>query len=327
MKSARFLIVALLPLLAACAASVPNYVWQPGTSYPTAASMPNALSRIPEETFRVSGYVLDAVSRKPVAGVLVEDDYWGEFFKPAQTDANGYFVLHLPVSRRRVVRQLVVRTVFYEGRAVTPADTAQRVTLLLKRNAYRIQPYGCQRPADSVRIPPYVAMPFQGLPGGQIAFLIQDSTVRQPHKVRTLTFRIGRNGFPREPFRVRVYQYSSHQEAPPGKDLLEEDFLICEGKEGVFTYDVSPYDIVVSGTDFFVALEYVTGSDKFYCNDPIPNYTPTGPVLRPPCARADIRTWEYTIGKGWHRATAVENCWPLYESALSVEVEPAPAKR
>ena len=40
-----------------------------------------------------------------------------------------------------------------------------------------------------------------------------------------------------------------------------------------------------------------------------------------------IRTLEYVIGKGWHRATAAENCWPLYESALSVEVEPAPAKR
>ena len=45
------------------------------------------------------------------------------------------------------------------------------------------------------------------------------------------------------------------------------------------------------------------------------------------CAQPDSRTWAYVIGIGWHRATAVENCWPLYESAISVEVEPAPAKR
>ena len=80
----------------------------------------------------------------------------------------------------------------------------------------------------------------------------------------------------------------------------------------------------ISGDSFFLGLEYTVGGDKFLCFDPMDNYTPTGPVLRPPCARPDIRTWEYVIGKGWQRATAVENCWPLYESALSVEVEPAP---
>ena len=282
------------------------------------------LGRIPEETFRVAGYVLDAVSRKPVPGVLVEEENWERVFRPARTDASGYFVLHLPVSRRKVVRQLVVQTAFYEGRAATPADTTQRVTLLLKRNASRFKPYGCQRPADSTHIPPYAAMPFQGLPGSQIAFLIRDSTARQPHKVRALTFRVGGDGLPREYMRLRIYQYSDRPEAPPGDDLLLESFLMCPVKEGVFTYDLSPYDITVSGAGFFLALEYVVGSDKFYCNDPVVGYTPTGPVLRPPCAFADIRTWEYLTGKGWYRATPAENCWPLYESAISVEVEPAP---
>ena len=56
---------------------------------------------------------------------------------------------------------------------------------------------------------------------------------------------------------------------------------------------------------------------------PVDDYVPIGPIMRPPCAFADIRTWEYVIGKGWHRANPAESCWPLYESALSVEVEPA----
>ena len=223
-----------------------------------------------------------------------------------------------------MARYLVVRTVFYEGRAATPADTTKRVTLLLKRNAYRFKPYGCQRPADSTHIPAYAAMPIQGLPGSQIAFLIRDSTARQPHKVRALTFRIGRDGLPREPMRLRIYRFNENPEALPGEDLLLESFNICAAKEGVFTYDVSSYHITVSGTGFFLAVEYPVGSDKFYCQDPVVGYIPIGPVLRPPCARVDVRTWQYLIGKGWYRATPVENCWPLYESALSVEVEAAP---
>ena len=93
----------------------------------------------------------------------------------------------------------------------------------------------------------------------------------------------------------------------------------------MITYDVGSYDIMVAGSGFYLALEPILSSDKFFCADSTVAYKPTGPVLRPPCARPDIRTWEYAIGKGWYRATAAENCWPLYESALSVEVEPAPA--
>ncbi|GAA4043290.1 hypothetical protein GCM10022409_31600 [Hymenobacter glaciei] len=93
-----------------------------------------------------------------------------------------------------------------------------------------------------------------------------------------------------------------------------------------FSYDVSAYNIVVPAKGFYLGVEYLVGCDHCWGTSLIPNYTPTGPILRPPCARADIRTWEYVIGKGWHRATAVENCWPLYESALSVEVEPAPSQ-
>ena len=53
-------------------------------------------------------------------------------------------------------------------------------------------------------------------------------------------------------------------------------------------------------------------------------YVPIGPVLRPPYAFADTRTWEYVNGKGWHRITPAQNCWPRYESAISAEVEPLP---
>ena len=311
MKSARFLVVALLLVLwgvDGCASS--------------------AHRQRPGKALSVSGYVLDAVSRQPVSGVWVHDSWMSEEMY-ARTDSSGHFVIHLPVVPGEIVRQLVVETLLYQGQATITVDkasaaTAQHVVILLRRNAYRFRPYGCQQLADSARIFPYAAASIEVLSGFQYGFLIRDTTIYQPRKLRTVSFRVGHNAFPRVPFRIRIYRYKDHLKEPPGEDLLLENIMVCSVKEGVITYYVSSYDIMVAGTGFYLALEPVLGSNKFYCADSTVAYTPTGPILRPPCARADIRTWEYTIGKGWHRATAVENCWPFYESALSVEVEPAP---
>ncbi|WP_345056406.1 hypothetical protein [Hymenobacter glaciei] len=281
----------------------------------------------PERTFSVAGYVLDAGSRRPVPGVLVEDESWAGKIIQAQTDLNGHFVLQLTlVKGRGKVRRLLVHTVLYEGEIEVTAtgNKEQQVVILLRRNAYRFKPYGCQQLGDSVSIAPYAPTPIKGLPGIQYAFLIRDSTIQQPRKLKTLTFKVNHNSIPREVFQVHIYECNG-LDKPPGDYLLHGTFNICPGKEdGIFTYDVSAYEIMISKSGFFLALKGDEGGTKWICYDPMPNYTPTGSIMRPPCARADIRTWESAIGKGWQRATAVENCWPLYESALSVEVEPAP---
>ncbi len=54
MKSARFLVALLLSVWSMAAFAAP------------------AASQSPERVFRVAGYVLDAVSRRPVPGVLVQ---------------------------------------------------------------------------------------------------------------------------------------------------------------------------------------------------------------------------------------------------------------
>ena len=320
MKSARFLLlVMLLPLFIACVATAPTYVARPLTNLPDSLALAEA-----GKAFRITGYVLQAGSCKPVPGIAVRDkDSWHS----ARTDANGYFVLRLPNTLYQKNKQVVVETVFYEGSATTSADTAKPVTVLLRRNAYRPAPDGCRQRADTARIAPYVTMPIAGIPGTQYAFLILDSTARQPQKLRTIAFKVGGyDGLPPESARLRIYHYDNHIDAPPGEDRLLENFFMFPSKEGIFTYDVSTYDIIVSATGFFLAIEYYVGGIRGGYREPIIGYTPTGPILRPPCARADIRTWGYAIGKGWHRATAAENCWPLYESALSVEVEPAPSQ-
>ena len=165
-----------------------------------------------------------------------------------------------------------------------------------------------------------------GYPGSQFAFLMRDSLLQQAQKLRAVTFKIGGyDGIAPETFQLHIYQYNGRLDAPPVDDILLENFNISPSasETGFLTYDVSAYNIIVPENGFFLAIEYFLG-DIHGLEYPLVDYKPTGPILRPPCARADIRTWEYVIGKGWHRATNVENCWPLYESALSVEVEPAP---
>ena len=323
MKSARFLlfVVLLLPLLAACVASPPTYVWKPLIN--PSAYVSEGGNQIPEKTFCVSGYVLDAVSCRPVIGVVVGGLDFGSSFRQPRTDSNGYFLLRLPISRWKVGSRLNVNTLFYEGGAVIPADTMQPVNILLKHSAYRKKRNSCQQTVDTIQPPPYNASPILGVPGTQFAFLIRDSTARPPQKLRTLTFQFGNDGFPSEPFRIRIYRYNGPQ-LPPGEDLLTENCTVQDTHEGLSSFDISAYDISLPATGLFISLEWLV-TELRGITYPIQAYTPTGPILRPPCARADIRTWEYVIGQGWHRATAVENCWPLYESALSVEVESAPA--
>lgn len=293
-------------LVAGCAGRVPQ-------------ASTNFFSQSPAHS--VSGYVLDAVSKQPLVGIPIAKN-------GAQTTSanNGFFRLDYPAAAQRRyspngLEELAVELPGYAGRAYIPADTMQHITLPLLRNPYRFPPDGYLRPADSVHVSPCTA-PWDGLPGSQRAFLIQASSIHQPRKLRAISFRFGQDGFVRYPFRVRLYRYNGAAQ-PPGEDLLPENYVVSGESEETYTYDLSDYNVILPASGFFLALEYTVGGDKFYTQPHMVGYIPTGPILRAPCAFADTRTWVYEIGKGWHRATPTENCWPRYESDLSVEVEPA----
>ena len=271
----------------------------------------------------VSGYVLDAVSKQPLAGILIAKN-------GVQTASakDGFFRLKYPAAEQKphfyypeTREELAVELSGYAGRAYIPTDTTQRITLPLLRNSYRFPPDGSLHPADSVHVLPCTT-PWEGLPGSQQAFLIQDSSIHQLRKLRAITFRIGKNGFVREPIQIRLYRYNG-PELPPGEGLFTEFFVVAESREETYTYDLSDYNVLLPASGFFLAVKYTVGGDKFYTQPHMVGYVPVGPLLRPPYAFADTRTWAYTIGKGWHRIPASQTCWPLYESALTVEVEPA----
>ncbi|WP_201977569.1 carboxypeptidase-like regulatory domain-containing protein, partial [Hymenobacter rubidus] len=54
----------------------------------------------------------------------------------------------------------------------------------------------------------------QGLPGSQYAFFVKNDKQKRLGNVRTVSFYIGENGFPREPFRVRLYKADGNYNAP-----------------------------------------------------------------------------------------------------------------
>ena len=183
-----------------------------------------------------------------------------------------------------------------------------------------------RRPA---RVSPTAAewQPYESPANAQFAFLIWDSTARQSQKVRAVSLRVGRQAIPREPMRLHIYQCNGSPAAGPGADLLfYETINICPSREGAFTYDLSLSNVILPAGDFFVGLEFVVSADNFYCADTVAGYVPTGRILHPPHTRADFPTWARSGPTGWHPAPMPESRWPLYESALSVEVEPAPAK-
>ena len=212
-----------------------------------------------------------------------------------------------------------VRTLQYEGHFTVPADTAQRVTLLMRRNSFRFRPYDCQVLADSVHMAPY-ASPWMMIPSEQLALLIEGSVSHQPNRLRTITLRIGKNGFYREPFSIHFYQYNG-PEQPPGAEL-RESITASAGHEGVFSLDVRDYNIFLPAGRFFIAVEAAV--EIHSTTELLEEYTPSGPILRAPCVFFETRTWRFDWHhQAWQRATAAENCWPLYENALSVEVEPA----
>ena len=112
----------------------------------------------------VSGYVLDAATRQPMAGVPVAKNG-----AQTRTAKDGFFRLKYPSANNRAympkeLDELGVYSLKYAGSAAIPVDTAQRVTLLLVRNTYHFPPHGHLRPADSVHVSPCHS-PWQSLPG------------------------------------------------------------------------------------------------------------------------------------------------------------------
>ena len=161
----------------------------------------------------------------------------------------------------------------------------------------------------------------QGLPGSQYAFFVKNDKKKKLGNVRTVSFYIGENGFPREPFRVRLYKADGNYNAP-NTDLLTENVVVSAPQGGQwYTVDLTPYNIMAPEEGFFVAMEWVVSGDKFFATNFMDDYTPYGQIMRPTFEFKESRTWNYSIGKGWSLITASNGQGLRYNAMIKAEVD------
>ena len=161
----------------------------------------------------------------------------------------------------------------------------------------------------------------QGLPGSQYAFFVKNEKKKRLGNVRTVSFYIGENGFPREPFRVRLYKADGNYNAP-NTDLLTENVVVSAPQGGQwYTVDLTPYNIIAPEEGFFVAMEWVVSGDKFFTTNFMDDYTPYGQIMRPTYEFKESRTWNYTLGKGWSLITASNGQGLRYNAMIRAEVD------
>ena len=238
----------------------------------------------------------------------------GQFVVPAPTQntADSLVVVALGYGRRAV---LVKRGV---GVASLTIELPKRAVALgnVTVKAGKIKNLGLGSRSDD----PGEGM-IQGLPGSQYAFFVKNEKKKRLGNVRTVSFYIGENGFPREPFRVRLYKADGNYNAP-NTDLLTENVVVSAPQGGQwYTVDLTPYNIIAPEEGFFVAMEWVVSGDKFFTTNFMDDYTPYGQIMRPTYEFKESRTWNYTMGKGWSLITASNGQGLRYNAMIRAEVD------
>jgi hypothetical protein len=162
----------------------------------------------------------------------------------------------------------------------------------------------------------------QGQPGSQCAFFVKNDKNKRLGNIRTVSFYIGENGFPREPFRVRIYKPDGNYSAP-NTDILTENVVVSAPAGGQwYTVDLTPYNVQAPEEGFFVAMEWIVSGDKFFnTNFMDDNYTPYGQIMRPTFEFKESRTWNYSIGKGWNLLTLANGDGQRYNAMIKAEVD------
>ena len=271
---------------------------------------------------RITGRVVDAQTKDPVpfASIALREEGTG-----ALTNEYGYF--QLAGLEKSNQDSLFVITLGYERRAILikRGATEDLIIELKKRVVALSEVKVVNGKVKNLALGAKSNTPgegmIQGLPGSQYAFFVKNDKQKKLGNVRTVSFYIGENGFPREPFRVRIYMADGNYNAP-NTDLLTENVVVSAPGGGQwYTIDMLPYNIVAPEEGFFVAMEWIVGGDKFYTTNFMDNYTPYGQIMRPTFEFKESRTWSYTIGKGWNLLTLANGSGRRYNAMIKAEVD------
>ena len=275
------------------------------------------------QTVQLKGVVVDKDTKEPLpfTSVGLKGEQIG-----ALANEHGLFIVPAPTKAATDTLLVSALGYYHRGVAVKRGVGLDNLVIELPRRVVALQGVTVQsgkiknlglgsrenKPGEGL---------IQGLPGSQYAFYVKNEKQKKLGNVRTVSFYIGENGFPREPFRIRLYKADGNYNAP-NTDLLTENVVVSAPAGGQwYTVDLTPYNIVAPSEGFFVAMEWVVSGDKFFATNFMENYTPYGQVMRPTYEFKESRTWNYTIARGWSLITAANQKGLRYNAMIKAEVD------
>ena len=271
---------------------------------------------------KITGHVVDAKTKEPVpfASIGLKADGTG-----ALTNEFGLF--QLTGFEKDITDSLVVMTLGYIPTTVAiRKGRSENLTIELQKRVIELKEVVVKGgKIKNLELGTRASRPdegmIQGQAGSQYAFFVKNDKQKRLGNVRTVSFYIGENGFPREPFRVRLYKADGNYNAP-NTDLLTENVVVSAPQGGQwYTVDLTQYNVVAPEEGFFVAMEWIVGGDKFYSANFMDNYTAYGQVMSPTFEFKESRTWSYTIGKGWNQLTLANGQGKRYNAMIRAEVD------
>jgi CarboxypepD_reg-like domain len=271
---------------------------------------------------KMTGRIVDEKTKEPIpfASIGLKEEQTG-----ALTNEYGFFQMAMPQKNQQ--DSLVVMALGYYRKAVLikPGIKVQDMIIEVPKRAIELANVTVKGgkvknlALGSSSNTPGEGM-IQGMPGSQYAFFVKNEKGKKLGNVRSVSFYIGENGFPREPFRVRLYKADGNYNSP-NTDLLTENIVVSAPKGGEwYTVDLTQYNIEAPVEGFFVAMEWIVSGDNFYTTNFMDNYTPYGQILRPTFEFKEARTWNYTIGRGWSLITLANNGM-RYNAMIRAEVD------
>ena len=260
---------------------------------------------------RISGQVVDAVTKKPITYFLIQargdsevcNNRKGQFrlwdLKNKNQDsvifsAPHYYPRTEVFERGYNNNNMVVSLVHFPS----PTEIADRAKW--------------QQEIDSA---------VQPFPGVCYAFFIGNDNYVQTGKMKAISFFVGEKGLPKEHFRVRIYKANGVRNAPK-TDLLHENVIYVPlAENGWSTFDLSSYGIIVPSEGFYVGLEYVVLDFKM--PQTLERYVPTGHIMQPSPNLMQQHIWTRfdTYFDDWKELTQPNVEMSKYNKMVRVEVE------
>ena len=280
-----------------------------------------------QQTFRVSGHVLDSVSHKPVAGVYVNVGGQRNLFGGPQTDRHGRFVVSVGPT---LGTRLTVHTVLYEGTAAISTLPASEVQLYVHRNTVALPETVCPgEGSDTLRMKPYASLATPGF-GSELAFLVRPPAAQAPDTVRTLFLDVNRLGLDPDRWHgyylLKAYCPNGPEQGPgtvtflPVVNLCPSATTHPAGRRGLFAFDLRPYHIPVPAKGVYISLVSIVTEGWHESLENVAPYAPIGPLLHPSCALNEQSAWVYQYTQGWCPLPINETPALLYHDAVQVEL-------